>query len=165
MLVAHRANQEELKTLLGCEYTDYDLVFASPVGRPMEGQVINRALSKLISDYNLPKVVFHSLRHSSITYKLKLNGGDMKSVQGDSGHAQLKMVSDVYSHILDEDMRRHFMVSKTPPLPRGWKKQVAVKNCCKSSPNHQSLRTSFLPNSKQSPCSLLARKKKEKYTC
>ncbi len=27
----------------------------------------------------------------------------MKSVQGDSGHAQLKMVSDVYSHILDED--------------------------------------------------------------
>ena len=52
-----------------------------------------------------PKVVFHSLRHSSITYKLKLNGGDMKSVQGDSGHAQLKMVADVYSHIIDEDRR------------------------------------------------------------
>ena len=30
----------------------------------------------------------------------------MKSMQGDTGHAQLKMVSDVYSHILDED-RRH----------------------------------------------------------
>ena len=27
----------------------------------------------------------------------------MKSVQGDSGHAQLKMVADVYSHIIDED--------------------------------------------------------------
>ena len=27
----------------------------------------------------------------------------MKSVQGDSGHAQLKMVADVYSHILDDD--------------------------------------------------------------
>lgn len=27
----------------------------------------------------------------------------MKSVQGDSGHAQLKMVSDIYSHIIDED--------------------------------------------------------------
>ena len=36
-------------------------------------------------------------------YKLKLNGGDMKSVQGDSGHAQVKMVADVYSHIIDED--------------------------------------------------------------
>lgn len=46
-----------------------------------------------------------SLRHSSITYKLKLNGGDMKSVQGDSGHAQVKMVADVYSHIIDDDRR------------------------------------------------------------
>ena len=27
----------------------------------------------------------------------------MKSVQGDSGHAQAKMVTDVYSHIIDED--------------------------------------------------------------
>lgn len=27
----------------------------------------------------------------------------MKSVQGDSGHAQVKMVADVYSHIIDED--------------------------------------------------------------
>lgn len=54
---------------------------------------------------NIPPVVFHSLRHSSITYKLKLNGGDIKSVQGDSGHAQVKMVTDVYSHILDEDRR------------------------------------------------------------
>ena len=29
----------------------------------------------------------------------------MKSVQGDSGHSQIKMVADVYSHILDEDRR------------------------------------------------------------
>ena len=43
----------------------------------------------------------------SITYKLKLNGGDMKSVQGDSGQAQVKMVADVYSHIIDDDRRLH----------------------------------------------------------
>ena len=47
----------------------------------MEGQVINRALKKLIQDNDLPDVVFHSFRHASITYKLKWNGGDMKSVQ------------------------------------------------------------------------------------
>ena len=77
-----------------------------PNGRPMEGQLISRSFKRLIRKNNLPDVVFHSLRHSSTTYKLKLNGGDMKSMQGDTGHAQLKMVSDVYSHILDED-RRH----------------------------------------------------------
>lgn len=62
-------------------------------------------MKKLIRDNDLPPVVFHSFRHSSITYKLKLNGGDMKSVQGDSGHAQVKMVADVYSHIIDDDRR------------------------------------------------------------
>ena len=49
--------------------------------------------------------MFHSLRHSSITYKLKLNGGDIKSVQGDSGHAVASMVTDQYSHILDDDRK------------------------------------------------------------
>ena len=30
----------------------------------------------------------------------------MKSVQGDSGHASIDMIADVYSHIIDED-RKH----------------------------------------------------------
>ena len=56
-------------------------------------------------DYIIIDVVFHSFRHASITYKLKWNGGDMKAVQGDSGHARMDMVADVYSHIIDEDRR------------------------------------------------------------
>ena len=105
MLVQRKADIEELKDLFGDEFIDFNLVFCSTNGKPIEGQVINRAFDKLIEENGLPKVVFHSLRHSSITYKLKLNGGDMKSVQGDSGHAQMKMVADVYSHIIDDDRR------------------------------------------------------------
>ena len=91
--------------LFGDEYYDYNLVFCHSSGRPMEGQVINRALKQLIRDNDLPDVVFHSFRHASITYKLKWNGGDMKSVQGDSGHARMDMISNVYSHIIDDDRR------------------------------------------------------------
>ena len=79
-----------MHALFGDEFIYFNLVFCSSNGKPIE-------------ENGLPKVVFHSLRHSSITYKLKLNGGDMKSVQGDSGHAQVKMVADVYSHIIDDD--------------------------------------------------------------
>lgn len=71
----------------------------------MEGANITRSLKKLIRENDLPDVVFHSFRHASITYKLKWNGGDMKAVQGDSGHARVEMVADVYSHILDEDRK------------------------------------------------------------
>jgi hypothetical protein len=40
---------------------------------------------------------------NKIMDRLKLNGGDIKAVQGDSGHAQAQMVTDQYSHILDDD--------------------------------------------------------------
>ena len=105
MLVQRKADIEELKDLFGDEFVDFNLVFCSSNRKPIEGQVINCAFNKLIEDNGLPKVVFHRLLHSSITYKLKLNGGDMKSVQGDSGHSQVKMVADVYSHIIDDDRR------------------------------------------------------------
>ena len=53
----------------------------------------------------MPRVVFHSLRHSSTTYKLKLNHGDLKATQGDTGHAEIDMITSVYAHILDEDRK------------------------------------------------------------
>lgn len=31
----------------------------------------------------------------------------IKAVQGDSGHAQVSMVTDVYSHILDDDRKKN----------------------------------------------------------
>ena len=64
-------------------------------------------MQKVIDEQGLPDVVFHSLRHTSVTYKLKLSGGDIKAVQGDSGHAQADMVTEVYGHIIDEDRRKN----------------------------------------------------------
>lgn len=107
MLVEWKAEQDEMKEILGDEYMDYNLVMASTFGLPLGDGAIRGPLKKLIEDYNLPPVVFHSFRHSSVTYKLKLNGGDIKAVQGDSGHAQVNMVTDVYSHILDDDRRKN----------------------------------------------------------
>lgn len=48
-------------------------------------------------------MVFHSLRHSSTACRLKLNHGDIKAAQGDTGHSRADMVTKVYAHILDEN--------------------------------------------------------------
>ena len=64
-------------------------------------------MKQIIKKEGLPDVVFHSLRHTSVTYKLKLSGGDIKAVHGDSGHAQADMVTEVYGHILDEDRKKN----------------------------------------------------------
>ena len=36
---------------------------------------------------------------------IEMTNGDVKSVQGDTGHAEAEMVTDVYSEIIDEDRR------------------------------------------------------------
>ncbi len=100
-----KEEQEEVKSFFGDEYYDYNLVVALPNGRPCESRVIEKEFNKLKEKLNLPNVVFHSLRHSSTTYKLKLNKGDIKATQGDTGHAQIDMITDVYAHILDEDRK------------------------------------------------------------
>lgn len=100
-----RKSQSELKQFLGDEYQDFNLVVALPNGRPCENRLIEQEFLNLKQEAELPNVVFHSLRHSSTTYKLKLNHGDLKATQGDTGHAEIDMITKVYAHILDEDRK------------------------------------------------------------
>ena len=105
MLKERKKQLEYYKDFLGKDYEDYDLVVCHENGTPIEGDKIREALNKLIRENDLPPVVFHSLRHSSTTYKLKLSGGDIKAVQGDTGHAEASMITERYAHILDDDRR------------------------------------------------------------
>ena len=105
MLRELQASQTKLKDFLGDEYKDYGLVVAQENGHPCDGRVIEKLFKQLKEDAGLPNVVFHSLRHSSTTYKLKLNHGDLKATQGDTGHAEIDMITRVYAHILDEDRK------------------------------------------------------------
>lgn len=100
-----KVKQDKFKEFMGDEYVDYNLVLALETGRPCEDRVIGNQFERLKKSAGLPDVVFHSLRHSSTTYKLKLNHGDIKATQGDTGHAQAQMVTEVYAHILDEERK------------------------------------------------------------
>ena len=106
-LIDIKKEQDEVKEALGSEYTDYNLIMATTFGMPINGSYIRDQMQKVIDKEGLLDVVFHSLRHTSVTYKLKLSGGDIKAVQGDSGHAQADMVTEVYGHIIDEDRRKN----------------------------------------------------------
>ena len=105
MLARQKAEQDKIKEMLGSEYQDYGLVMATGYGMPMGTGSIHKRFAKLIEENNLPEVVFHSLRHTSVTYKLKLNRGDIKSVQGDSGHAQVSMVTSPRASIQNSSQK------------------------------------------------------------
>lgn len=106
LLAEWKKKQDEWISTLGNEYENYNLVFTTDHGRPIEGNSISKKFKGLAEKYDLNPVVFHSLRHTSITTKLKLSEGNVKSVQGDSGHAQSKMVTDLHAHILDSDRKK-----------------------------------------------------------
>ena len=105
MLKERKRTIHYFKDYLGSDYNDYNLVICYENGTPIEGDKIRESLNKLIKDNDLRPVVFHSLRHSSTTYKLKISGGDIKAVQGDTGHAEAAMITERYAHILDDDRR------------------------------------------------------------
>lgn len=102
-----KKEQYEIIEALGSEYQNYNLVMATTFGLPIGDSYLRDQMQRIIDKLGLPDVVFHSLRHTSVTYKLKLSGGDIKAVQGDSGHAQADMVTEVYGHIIDEDRRKN----------------------------------------------------------
>ena len=105
LLIQYRQTQQELKEFLGSDYNDYGLVVALENGNPVESRIVRKRFQSLCEENGFPVVVFHSLRHLSTKYKLKMTHGDIKSVQGDTGHAEAEMVTDVYSEIVDEDRR------------------------------------------------------------
>lgn len=104
-LIAARKEQDEMKALVADAYQDFNLVFAHDTGRPYEERQVAQKFKAFIKETGLPPVVFHSLRHCSTSIKLAISNGDIKAVQGDTGHAQARMVTDVYAHTHD-DVRR-----------------------------------------------------------
>lgn len=105
-LLEHKKKQEAHIASCHGLYNDYDLVLAQDNGRPLETHIIDHRLKRFISENGFGEVVFHSFRALSTTDKLQLSGGGIKAVQGDTGHASPKMVTEQYSRIRDLDRMR-----------------------------------------------------------
>ena len=76
-------------------------------------KLISVAISQISDDDNVELKTDEELRSeggsahefSPAFEKQKLNHGDLKAPQGDTGHAQIDMITSVYAHILDEDRK------------------------------------------------------------
>ena len=97
--------QLELIDLLGADYQNYNLVLAQNSGKPYDSHQIYKQFKAFIHAHELPDVTFHSLRHSSVTYKLALNDGNIKLVQGDTGHTSSKLMLNTYAEIFDQSRK------------------------------------------------------------
>ena len=104
------ALKEELKKWLNqlaaderkdpARYHDSGMLFRLPNGLAIEPVLIRKKFLKWQDAHpEFPRIVFHGLRHSSATYQLMISGGDVKAVQGTTGHATADMLVNTYAHI------------------------------------------------------------------
>ena len=81
-------------------YHDSGMLFRLPNGLAVEPVLIRKKFLKWQDAHpEFPRIVFHGLRHSSATYQLMISGGDVKAVQGTTGHATADMPVNTYAHI------------------------------------------------------------------
>jgi len=106
-IVRRLAQIERNKAFYGARYKsfEHELLFALDDGSPIEPKLCEKRFKKWQKSAGLDArpLDFHGIRHSSITYKVKLSGGDLSTVKGDSGHSTIQMVGSYADHIFDEE--------------------------------------------------------------
>lgn len=68
LLAELREEQKETIEALGDMYENYNLVLATSYGLPLGESYLRDKMQEVIDREGLPDVVFHSLRHTSVTY-------------------------------------------------------------------------------------------------
>ena len=99
VLREHRRRQLKDRLALGEAYRDHDLVFATPLGTPIDTSNLRRAWDRIVNAAGLPHLRFHDIRHVHAT--LMLAGGVHPKVVAERlGHANVGITLDTYSHVL-----------------------------------------------------------------
>ncbi|HYE64780.1 MAG TPA: site-specific integrase, partial [Pyrinomonadaceae bacterium] len=102
-LAEHRRHQAEIRLMLGAEYQNNDLVFASSEGTPLSlRNLILRHFKRILRRAELPDSIrLYDLRHTCATLLLAA-GENPKVVSERLGHASIVLTLDTYSHVLPD---------------------------------------------------------------
>ena len=96
-----KLRQDELA--MDGRYRNCGQLFRLPNGMPVAPEALSKWYRAWRAEHpEFEKIVFHGLRHSSATYQLIESGGNIKAVQGNTGHATTGILMDTYAHTQDK---------------------------------------------------------------
>ena len=82
------------------KYSNCGQLFRLSDGLPIAPELLTKSYRLWRAEHpEFEQIVFHGLRHSSATYQLMISGGNVKAVQGTTGHATADMLVNTYAHI------------------------------------------------------------------
>lgn len=102
LLRVHKIRQTENRLALGEIWSNpFNLVFTNDTGGNLIPQTVVRHYKEIVSSIGRPDARFHDLRHSYAVAAIR-SGDDIKTVQGNLGHATASFTLDVYGHVTDQ---------------------------------------------------------------
>jgi integrase len=95
----HLDYQQQERILAGSKWQEYDLLFPSSLGTPMDPSNMYKDFNDSLKKAGLPDIRFHDLRHTAAILMLQ-QGTHPKIVQERLGHSNISLTMDTYSHVL-----------------------------------------------------------------
>ena len=96
------ATRREAPERLTCpRWQDWNLIFPSTVGTPLDSQNLTKRFKALLAKADLPDMRFHDLRHSCATL-LFAQGVPLGMAQRTLGHSQVNLTMNTHVHIFPE---------------------------------------------------------------
>jgi integrase len=97
LLRSHQQQQEEERQIVGPDWKEYDLIFASEVGTPVAPTNVNRQWTLLRKRAGTPPITIHELRHTCATL-LGEQGVEERVIGALLGH-ETQTITGRYAHV------------------------------------------------------------------
>ena len=104
LLRRQRSRQAEWRLRAGPAWEDSGLVFTDELGKHLSPYTVYNNYKRLVALIGRPDARVHDLRHTYAVAAIK-SGDDIKTVQGNLGHATAAFTLDVYGHVTDQMKR------------------------------------------------------------
>ena len=104
ILKAYQKEQLENKLKLGSKWENSKRIFTTIVGGDMHPDTPSQILEKIIKKYNLKRISFHGLRHTSISLQIS-SGIQAQIISKRAGHSSISTTHSIYSHFFDNEFK------------------------------------------------------------
>ena len=101
VLRKQKAQQAVQKQIAGSSWEDDNFVFTDGLGHHLGNHIVYRHFKRAATAIGRPDARFHDMRHSYAVASIR-SGDDIKTVQGNLGHATASFTLDVYGHVTDQ---------------------------------------------------------------
>lgn len=99
-----KKEQREKQLLLGNKWGNSKRVFTTEYGCDMHPDTPSQILEKIIKKYDLKKISFHALRHTSISLMIS-KGIQTQVISKKAGHSSVQVTHSTYSHFFDNEFK------------------------------------------------------------